>query len=279
MRVGIYGKPRHPDLSAMAEGCRALGHVAEFHDGKFFDPAADVREFDAVVTLGQQHHGRQVADTYAARGVAVWTVDLPVLRWPHLDDHRALWFGRLNCLPATAPGDRLDTFGITLHPPRRPGTVALICGQMGGDGAHGMSALEVRKWAERAADRARSFGLDPIWRPHPLDAFTIPGLNCSTGPLEADLSRPLKVAVCHNSTAGLKAVAAGVPVVSAPESFYAELCTPFDGDWGRPYWPAPAERRNFFSRGAYTQWTPQELRSGHALSVSEKLWQRSRLAA
>lgn len=279
MRVGIYGKARQPDLAAVAAGFRRLGHAVEFCGLANFQPAADVRAFDQVVTLGQKSHSRAVADAYRARGVPVWVVDLPVLRWPHLDNHRALWAGEINRLPAVAPPDRFESFGIRLHKRRRPGPVALICGQMGNDAAHGRSAREIRLWAERAADRARGFGLDPVWRPHPRDGFNVPGLPISSAPLDVDLARPLRVVVTINSTVGLKAIAAGVPVVCDDGCFYREIAAKFASDWREPHWPTPEQRRGFFSRGAYTQWSSEELAAGSAVSLSARLWPESRLAA
>lgn len=266
MRVVVYGKPRQRECAAMAEGCEALGHRVTWRNHGWWDEAGDYFE-DAglVVTFGQRLWSGVIADAYRRRGVPVLTVDLPPIR---REGYRALWLDRINWMPAgKCDADRLAKMRLHFSPLRDAGDTILVCGQVSGDAAHQMNAKQMRTWAESVIGYLRDAGYSVLWRPHPQDPFPIDGVRRSDPdtPLEEELRLGTWAIVTHNSTSGITSILEGVPVVCAPDCFYAELCSDSLECMADPYWPTLAERWDFFSRLAYVQWTFDELASGEAM--------------
>lgn len=123
-------------------------------------------------------------------------------------------------------------------------------------------------WYIDAGDRLRERGLEPVFRPHPLDphagryrsggrAF---GMEVQTGDLRDALDRA-SAAVAWNSNSLTDAALAGVPILAGSPG---AMTWPLAGR-GLDDLPRLAEREGVWAnRMAFTQWEPSEIKAGIA---------------
>lgn len=268
MRVVVFGKPRQRECKAVAEGFTALGAAVSWltPKGQPGDEAT-YPDADYVVTFGQRLHSGRIASEYRRRGTAVLTIDLPPIRVNGMaETHRALWLDRVNWMPkGRCEHDRINELGVTFRP-LNYGRDVLLCGQTESDAAHGMGPVELREWANAQAETVGEWHR-VVWRPHPQGHFHLDGWPARTVGecIETVLQLGWHAVVTYNSTVGLTALLYGVPVFCDPSSFYSELCSTSLARITEPRWPSIADRLEFFSRLAYTQWTFDELAGGEPL--------------
>ena len=151
-----------------------------------------------------------------------------------------------------------------LKPWRKGGRYVLVCGQVPGDAA--VRNVNITDWAVTVC-RAVARDLDlPVWyRPHPLArslcrVAPADGIELSLeGDLADDLTEAIAV-ITYNSTAGVEAALAGVPVVAMDEGAMAWPVATHDPTipWTRP------AREPWAHRLAWCQWGQDEIRSGEA---------------
>jgi len=267
VRVVVYGKPRQKECSAVAEGFTALGGSVSWCAPKGWTEAEADPSMDVAVTFGQRVHSARIAAEYRRIGIPVITVDLPPLRVNGMaDTHRALWLNYVNWMPSgECDPERLQSFNLEFRP-LNYGRDILLCGQTEDDAAHGMGAMELRKWANDQAEAVGEWH-KVVWRPHPQGHFHLDGWPARTvgEDIEVVLRRGWHACITYNSTVGIAALLNGVPVFCDPSSFYAELGSTSLARLTEPRWPSLGERVAFFSRLAYVQWTFDELSSGEAL--------------
>lgn len=275
-RIAVFGRNTRPGVAALLEGAVAAG-LRVVNQRQIFsrnDPLLDV---DAVVVDSVVSAGAEIRDAYVAAGRPVYILELPRLRAASGPDRNVgtrlfgLYLNSLHYLPprignVARVGGRLDE--------PRPGASVLVVGQKPGDTQHGMNAGACAQWARETVAMARSqFDAPVTYRPHPRAI----GFHDPTEPFGADeVSLPAfetirdalaraSVLVTYNSTAGVDAIDAGVPVVyTAPAEFvcYAPYASPF----GYPVRVlTEGERRTFLLRCASQCWTIEQLRSGEAL--------------
>jgi hypothetical protein len=253
-------------MAALASGFEALGWRVTWQRFEVFtrDQAGD---FDVIVIGSLHQKGRELRDTYAARGVASILVDLPPLRG--FGEHYAVLPGRLGWVPpGPLPSDRAEEFGLEMKPRQRGGEAVFVCGQLAHDASHGMDFTTCRRWAERTIELLSAATFRPIfWRPHPREAqYEMPAVPLSNAQ-ERSLAEDLADAWCvvtYNSSAGLEALLAGVPVISDPSAYYSELCGTDLAFVDDAALPILRQRWDFFSRLAYVQWSLEEMESGEA---------------
>lgn len=253
MKVGIYFRTAHPVATAIAAGFS----VHEVHHREPTLYRGEVESFDLVVVNGWRS-GKRVAKSYEAAGVPVLVVDFGYLKRVNAPDeymqgHWQVGLGGLNRIPSFAcPSDRFDALGLDIAKAGgNPQGNVLVCGQVPGDAAHGMDAHSLREWLR---EKMREYP-DAIYRPHPRGGIAIPGHANNHQPL-ADALAAARLVVTYNSNVGHDALLAGVPVVCGPGAAYGELA-------GEAL-PSIEERREYFSRVAYGQWTAEEMASGEA---------------
>jgi len=217
-----------------------------------------------------------VYEQYRARGVDVWILELPRLRMASGKDANmetlsyGLYRNTLHWLPL-ATGNRVSVFGPIK---RRKKDYVLVCGQKQNDTSHNMDADGMARWAEGAVAVARQYGLPVIYRPHPRSVGTIRqsfGADGYSDPAEETMRGALWKAaavVVYNSTAGVDAIDAGVPVLytAQPESCaYHQYAAPL----GSPIKTLTAvERETCLLRFGATQWTREQLADGTALGCA-----------
>lgn len=157
------------------------------------------------------------------------------------------------------PGDRWGQFGIKAKPWKQDGDYALVIGQLPRDTqVQDVNHLAWCGWAVQEAARVHGKAL---FRPHPKVQDPIDyGIDESLiqkGSLKEGLAGA-KCVVTWNSTTGVDAVIAGVPVVAMDTGAmaYPMASHSIAGKLRRP------SRRNWLYGLGYSQWKPSEMREG-----------------
>jgi hypothetical protein len=259
-------------MQAMAEGVRALGgEVLDLLEG--IDLTA-VSTFVAHVkprfafTCGMHFRDAPQRGFLRGAGVPVLVLDCGYFRrasgGQDTTGYNQLGLDALCWTPPGAlPADRWQAHGIALAPPvQGRGKVALILGQVPGDSQHNLSEIRLSAWLSEQAGRLIALGYTLLYRPHPAHVLTrLRAPHVRIDPVKESLADSLaaaSLAVTYNSTSGLEALIAGVPVICAPTAHYAGL---------EPGTPA---LRAHCQRLAYTQWTCAELRTGAPLRFMQR---------
>lgn len=242
-------------MGAVAEGLRALGYEPTFRRPQVWRDHED-EDFQLVVTNGLKIHSRRIARAYQKRGVPVLVVDLPPIRKPGL---WALWPGRINALPVSAPMNRLDLLEFDSW---ALGDYALVCGQKAGDAAHEMESATLADYFGRTVSMLQTKHPGKVvWRPHPEHPLPLPVET--SDPDEETLDEALDgcgALVTFNSTCGIRSLELGIPTFSAHESYYRELCPPgLPALGGRDPVPDDERRCGFFARLSHVCWRESEL--------------------
>lgn len=181
-------------------------------------------------------------------------------------------FPELRTMTLAKP-DRWESLGVRRAPWRlpMPGAPIIVAGQVPWDVTcqdHDHAA-----WCGDVLHRLlrNGLGLPVVFRPHPMLAarggvkgWPIPrDVEVSWRPLAEDLARAAGV-VTWNSTIGVDAVIAGVPVVAeGPGSMVSALASRYPDNAGDWLYRHP-ERAWWANNLAHTQWTLEEYRSGAA---------------
>jgi len=197
---------------------------------------------------------------------------LLVMERGHLQD-RMFWtscgwggLGGRATYPKTADGGARwrQHFAHLMKPWKSGGECVVVCGQVPGDAA--IYNIDFHAWATRVCgDAGAIFGRPVVYRPHPLSVrlrdgnWHPPSAEVSTRPFAEDLARAMMV-VTYNSTAGVEAVLAGVPVVAmdagsmalpvASRSLEGALCRVDRAAWAHDL--------------AWTGWSMDEITAGTA---------------
>lgn len=229
-----------------------------------------------VIVDGIQRDGARVREAYRQAGIPVWIMELPRLRAGRASDFRGnarsygLFLDSLHYLPPRI-GNTAVTAGVIED--RNPEYI-LVCGQKPNDTAHGMDANECVRWAKETIALVRKqYGLPIVYRPHPqatalMDPEDGFGADALSRPATETLREALRNSYClvsYNSTSGVEAIDAGVPVFyTSPEAEcayyqYAEHI----GSKIREL--TPDERETCLLRFAASQWTEDQLKDGTAV--------------
>ena len=212
-----------------------------------------------------------------AAGVPVLVADLGYFhraKGPHdATGYNQLGVGSLCWVPPVdVPDDRWRALGIpdALPPVSGRGKVCLVLGQVAGDTQHKMTAANLHAWFADHTHSLRADGWRIVYRPHPIMRGTEPRATWADAVRTNDhatLAEGIASAsrvVTYNSTAGLEAILAGVPVTCSPFAHYAVVAEYGSGG-------VTHERTmQHMHRLAYAQWTCDELASGEALRFASQ---------
>lgn len=173
---------------------------------------------------------------------------------------------RLNWIPPIpVNGERWHALemGPLMQPRKDRPKKALILGQVPNDSQHGLDGKQLGRWLTEAAAYAAARGFDLVYRPHP-----------SAGNFRFDIHVPLSPAkslesalddcalvICYNSTAGLAAIQAGVPVLCHHTAHYAEIASYGLAERGC----GPVAVMTHFYKLSYAQWNCAEIAQGKCL--------------
>lgn len=270
MNLVIYGRTARPAIAGLLTGAKLLGLRPVLQR-----PMYDGALLPATAVFVDGWHGacRQFGESYQRAGVPVFILDLPRLRTvdptepaSDLNTYVGVFAESLHHLPSRI-GNRYPVQGpIDSQSPDH----ILVCGQKPLDAAHDMNAAQLARWATETVSVTRQYGLPVVFRPHPKsppDTYAYVGadeVQSPTLPLREAFARAAAVVV-HNSTAGVEAIDAGVPVLytaSEQRCCFSAYATPL----GAPTrMLSAAERRVFLGRVGATQWTHAQLADGTAL--------------
>jgi hypothetical protein len=264
MIIGFHAHPSAGFVPDVARGLEAARHRVRFQRAEVFTADQVDPSFDLVIVNGLRWSGRAVSEAYSAAGVPVIVADAAHLRRDRqyirltLGDHT--WKPPFDC-----PGDRFDELDIDVARKRHKGSAILIAGQLAEDSSHNLKRGELQAWMVSTAKELRKHtDRDLIWRPHPADEWDVGGTDAvhwpSSEPLVDSLAESWAV-VTYNSTIGLDALAAGIPVFTTAPSIYDD-CACFDlSEIETASLPSYDDRVRLFRRIAYTQWQMLEVRT------------------
>ena len=156
--------------------------------------------------------------------------------------------------------DRVKKLGVNLKPWRKDGNHVLLCGQVPWDASVEM-CHDYPGWLEHTAWQIKYQTKREIrFRPHPLaDLPPIRGCTHSKVTIQEDLKDCWAV-VTYNSNSSVEAVLEGIPAFTFDAGAMAkDVSSQWLQELERPYMPA---REAWLNDLAYTQWTPEEMRSG-----------------
>jgi len=176
--------------------------------------------------------------------------------------NRLGWITDLEC-----PSDRFDNLGVDIVPVvdnHKPHV--LICAQKYNDAQHKMNEIQMYKAMKWECDYYSALGFDVIFRPHPKSKFHIKGYDTPEENLQASLDR-CRFVVTYNSTVGVDALLAGIPLVAIAEDVHYKPVTSKlveDGEGGfNLSLPTRSQLESYFHRLAYSQWMLEEVKAGY----------------
>ena len=172
------------------------------------------------------------------------------LGWNHLSRHA------IRPAPGDAPRPQ-----PTLRPWKHDNTgKVMILGQMQRD--YSTRAVNIRQWESDAYDEARkAWGRDTTYRPHP-NRYRNMGCSVPLTAIDVALAdENVWLAVSYNSTAGVDAVAAGVPTVAMDSASMAwDVASHSIAERKMP------DREQWAHWLSYTQFSQEEFANGVALT-------------
>lgn len=263
-RLLAFGRHERPSIVALAQGAAILGRTLTVQRIQYFRPKEGL--YDGVEAVFVDGAIPEIVSAYQARHIPVYILDNTRLRAMN-----EMAIGIFRETLADLPIDMGNEAVVRGLVKARKGTkpYALVCGQKPGDRAHGLSQAEQAAWAtDTIAAVRQQYSLPVLYRPHPLD-LQKRNLFGADGAMMDDLLTALEAAamvVTYNSTVGVDAIDAGVPVVfTAPREkvSYHGYATPFGLT---PRVLTETERTECLLRNAACTWTYEQLRDGTTLS-------------
>lgn len=276
MLLAVYARTGRPGSDALIQGARVAGVPVVQQRPIFAEAEGALHGVTAVVLDGIKGDKARIRDRYRALGVPVYILELPRLRAASGPDQTdatrimGLYRDTLHDLPVRI-GNRAVVGGVIAD---RTPTYTLVCGQKPDDASHGMDADACARWARAVIPLVRlQYGLPVCYRPHPRavkwhDPAETFGADRVSAPMEETIREALAGAaalVTWNSTTGVDAIDAGVPVLygAAPvDCAYA----PYAARIGEPLRILTSgEREACLLRFAACQWTREQLEDGTAV--------------
>jgi hypothetical protein len=276
-QIVLFSRSGRPASDALLSGARIAG-IRVVQQRPIFNPRDGlIANVAAVFVDGLRGDCRAVRDAYRAAGVPVYVIDLPRLRAATGDDDSVAvgLYLYTHAFLSQRMANRAVVHGVIADRLERD---VLVCGQKPDDAQHGMDLAGVTAWATETIARCRALFPDRVivYRPHPkaqrVDHEALYGADAVSIPGQTTLREALATAavlVTHNSTAGVEAIDAGVPVLytASPDTVcYAEYAIELKnferlGDGSLPAFD-PAARETFLARCAASDWTIEQLRDG-----------------
>jgi hypothetical protein len=252
VKIGIYASQQSQGHAALASCLAAKpGYSVTWEKaGRFGAP----KSYDVVLVHGQREPMASIVSQYREAGIAVLVSDLP--RWRALPHEIGIFFGGLHGMPPEGVAGRREALlPEAIGPMRSGGSHLYVIGQKPNDAAHGMNVFALQRSLDALASHYMAeTGLPVRFRHHPKGhervQLTVPHtVEMPEQPIDfTDAAMVLTV----NSTVGLEALMAGVPVVCNPSAYYAPWTTP------------DADRADLLDRVLATQWSVEELADGTA---------------
>lgn len=250
-------------VRAMADGIRAIGGIPVFSQDLQIDGLRFAVSWGASITDAAWR------DQVRAAGLPLLIMELGYLKRCQgsgdPEGYSQLGLGHIGWVPGSAcAADRWLGLGMAIAEPVQrsgPWDRLLILGQVPHDAQHGLDAPRLGRWLTSAARQFIAEGFEIFYRPHPrhtLMRIDVP--HRILKPQDFTLAQCFAQAsavLTYNSTAGVEAILAGLPVACHASAHYAEIAN--GSDRSRPAVEA------YLHRLAYAQWTCGELATGAPL--------------
>jgi hypothetical protein len=263
MRVGIYYH-HNRDGSAL-QCCRCFAEGLARHGVAHFLAELGMcrRDCDVAVCWGARSAERLAHRPYVL-------LENGYLGKEGADPYRSVGInglgGRADYGNRGMPPDRWRALGIEVAPWRAGDGCVIVCGQVLTDRSH-TPWVDITTWYRRTVEVVARLGRGPVlFRPHPrcrasAETPPVPGVPISCLPLAEDLARA-RCLVTFNSTVGVDAAVAGVPLIACDEGSMAYAVAGHDpAEAGDP--PRP-DRTQWGYDLAYAQWRQVEIAAGEA---------------
>jgi hypothetical protein len=273
LHVALHARETSAGMAAFARGLSARGIPHTWHR-PLPGSSEPVPGATHAVVEGLRGAAGELHTAYRGRGVDVFILELPRLRASISAERKALaeaWAlfpNDLQALPHRVGNDAVVWGPLAHHEARE----VLVCGQKPNDAAHGMDQRACVRWARETIALAHMQFRKPVcFRPHPSDVLLDPnetfGATSVSRPSRESLREALSRAwavVTYNSTSGVDAIDAGVPVfytATADRVSYRDYAAPLGAPLRKL---TKSERAACLSRMAATQWTRPQMEDGTA---------------
>ena len=254
VRVKAFAK----SLKAAGFRVKTIAHDCPYH----FDLRHAKRKGVLAFTCGMRPHFAPIRKRLSELGIPLIVLDCGYFRRANdpydAKGYNQVGVGSLCWTPQQAPdSSRWDALGLTMAEGReRKQTYILVLGQVPHDTQHNLSRADMLAWlSAKAAERSRETGLPVKFRAHPkFPKMVMEGVEqCDPSrPLSADMDDCAEI-VTYNSTSGVEAMLAAVPVHCHPSAHYAPHVN-----------GTLAQRLAYAHRLAWAQWTAKEIEAGLA---------------
>lgn len=247
MKITLYARQSNMFAGMLANSLRQAKHQPLLLEKQKW--AGRVEDCDAAIIHGTRN--KALIEAYSH--VPVFIIESGYLKRVNSRNegqigHWQLSYGDLNGMPGFyCPGDRFDALGLEIKKAQNQKGYVLLLGQMPGDSA--LNGTDHAAWLRGQIAYYENQGFTVKYRAHPKGGVELDGRPSLEGSLDEALGGAA-FAVMYNSTAGFHCLLNGVGVVCDPCAPYYEL----SGE----KCPPMAERRRFFNRMAYGQWTVGE---------------------
>lgn len=250
MRIAVRSQPQQ-EVQWFAEGVRACGDEVVAYD-IVRGPPQNVRQvavwgWRRGMQFRQRGHEVLVLERAYIGDRFFWTS----VGWNGLNNRARFYY------EDDAGARWREHFAQLMQPWReRDDGYALLIGQVPTDTA--VMRIRMDRWLQQTANFLRRSGEQVLFRPHPnAPNARVTGAEISQGTLADDFAGASRV-VTFNSNAGVESVLAGIPT-------YAEDAGSMAYDMATHQLlesPIRPDRTQWAHRMAWTQWQPEELKSG-----------------
>ena len=276
------GRVGHKErIKAMRLGVASVGGTVidcPYSDVATLEKLTTAHDVRFAYTCGMHWTERAARAFLESKGIPMVVLDLGYFKRAKNSADRVgynqVGLGKIGWVPeCEVDSSRWDALGIpdAVAPVTdRPRNV-LVLGQVPNDSQHNMTEKVLNTWLNDQTEPFRANGYKITFRPHPLhakgerpicDLVSVPK-NCTLAESLAQCSH----VVTFNSTAGLEAILAGVPVVCDESAHYYNVA-----GWGQcgnalPLTKSASHRviMRHMHRLAWSQWTCAEIETGAPL--------------
>lgn len=271
-QIGRYtSKERH---KAMAKGIKAVGgeYIGVMNpQPDYIRQLAEKRTVLFAFTSGMHKADRTARETLQSLKIPLIVLDLGYFKRAKnardVSGYNQAGIGKIGWTPPLAcPPDRWKSLAIpdAAEPRRSNNRTVLVLGQCANDSQHHMKAEQLHAWFSEKTAPFMADGWRIVYRPHPMERAPEPAATWAhetrTNEKQnlADALSSCGQVVTFNSTAGLDAILAGIPVVCSPMAHYADIAF-----YGHHLSQVTKDQvMSYMYRLAYSQWTCPELERG-----------------
>lgn len=249
-------------IGAIIEGAKKLGYsvICCGSNLSAFKQQCDITPPAFCITCGMHYNEAPIRGYLKAMGIPLLVTDLGYFnRAPNALSQTGYYqvgLNKLNWVPSCrVNSSRFDVHNLTVADTITTNEkTALVLGQVPNDTQHQLSMETLAGWLSEKASYYAALGYKVIYRPHPkfLHMRVIGWHERSTAKSISDDLSKASIVVTYNSTGGVEALVAGVPVDCDSSAHYHGV--------------SDLKNRKalmtHLHKLAWTQWTCEELRSG-----------------